>query len=517
MSHGRLCKSICRSISGLSGTILRHELNASIAACPPLHASARLHSWQHQSLRLQRTRRQYSTPSVSAGDLTFGQPLSETHPHLLQPGELTPGITSQEYYDRRQKLVEKLPPNSVAVVAAADLVQRTGSCFYEFFQDPDFFYLTGFNEPEALAVIGPSSNGTDHFFFLYVREKDERLERWEGARSGTIAARDVFNADESGDISSIKSILPKVLDGKEVFTDITQPDKTSSGLWRFLYGTQKKKTDFAELIDARKIKQLKPLMLEMRAYKSPAEIEVMHRAGKASGKAHTEALRSRFSGERELDAFLRYRFTMEGCDQIAYEPVVAGGKNGLGIHYVRNDDMLHDNEMVLIDAAGKVGGYVSDITRTWPVGPKFSDAQKDLYTAVLIAQKSLVSMCRGDANVSLDKLHSVAEGLLTENLKQIGFDMSGKAIEALFPHHISHYIGLDVHDTAGYSRKAVTREGHCITIEPGIYVPDDERWPKHFRNMAVRIEDSIAVGEEKPLVLTSEAVKEIEEIEALKG
>jgi len=125
-------------------------------------------------------------------------------------------------------------------------------------------------------------------------------------------------------------------------------------------------------------------------------------------------------------------------------------------------------------------------------------------------------MCRADASVSLDKLHSIAEGLLTDQLKHIGFDMSGKAIETLFPHHISHYIGMDVHDTVGYSRKAVVREGHCITIEPGIYVPDDERWPRHFRNMAVRIEDSVAVGEEKPLVLTAEAAKEIDDIEALR-
>lgn len=455
--------------------------------------------------------------TVHAGDLSFGQPLYETHPHLLQPGELTPGITAQEYSDRRTRLAQKLPKGAVAIVAAADFVQRTGSCFYEFHQDPDFLYLTGFNEPEALAVIGQDVNGQDHTFHLYVREKDPRAEMWEGARSGTQAAVDVFNADETGDIANIKTALPRVVsDATQVFTDITQPDQGASTLWRFLYGTPRRKTDFAELIDARKIKQLRHTMNELRAYKSPAEIEVMHAAAQASGRAHTEALRHAFTGERELDAYLRYRFVTHGCDQIAYEPVVAGGKNGLGIHYVRNDDVLHDDEMVLIDAAGKKGGYISDITRTWPVKGKFSAAQKDLYQAVLNAQKSLVSMCRGDINVSLDKLHSIAENLLTEQLKQIGFDMSNKAVEMLFPHHISHYIGMDVHDTMGYSRKAVIREGHCITIEPGIYVPDDERWPKHFRNMAIRIEDSVAVGEDAPLVLTSEAVKEVRDIEALR-
>lgn len=510
MFYGRsICRSIGRSTSGLSSCV-----SVSRKARLPCVAGR----WSYaRGGQIAQICRSYGTTTIHAGLLSFGQPLHETHPHLLQPGELTPGITAQEYYDRRTCLAEKLPKGAVAVVAAAELVQRTGSCFHEFHQDPDFLYLTGFNEPEALAVIGKSQDGHGHFLHLYVREKDRKAEIWEGSRSGTQAAVDVFNADETGDISSIKTTLPRVLsDATQVFTDITQPDQGVSGLWRFLYGTPRRKTDFSELIDSRKIKQLRHIINELRAYKSPAEIELMHRVGRMSGKAHTDAMRQSFTGERDLDAYLRYKFITNGCDQIAYEPVVAGGKNGLGIHYVRNDDVLHDDEMVLIDAAGKKGGYISDITRTWPVKGKFSAAQRDLYSAVLIAQKSLVSMCRADADVSLDKLHSITENLLADNLKQIGFDMSGKAVETLFPHHISHYIGMDVHDTAGYSRKAVIRDGHCITIEPGVYVPDEDRWPKHFRNMAVRIEDSVAVGEEKPLVLTTEAVKEVKEIEALR-
>lgn len=464
------------------------------------------------------TQRRYSSvPSVAASDLTFGQPVYETHPHLVRPGELTPGITAQEYYDRRNKLAKALPKGGIAIVAAADTVQRTGSCFYEFYQDPDFLYLTGFNEPEALAVIERDASGDGHIFHLFVREKDPKAEIWDGARSGTQAAIDVFNADETGDISSIKTMLPRIIAGaSQIYTDITQPDHGSSGLWRFLYGTPRRKTEFVDLIDSRKIKQLRHVINNLRAYKSPAEIDLMRQAGHASGKAHVEAIRGSFATERDLDAYLRYRFLSNGCDQIAYEPVVAGGKNGLGIHYIRNDDVLQDEQMVLIDAAGKKGGYVSDITRTWPVSGKFSAAQRDLYQAVLTAQKTLVAMCRGDASVSLDKLHAIAEGILADNLKQLGFDMSSKAIEVLFPHHISHYIGLDVHDTIGFSRKTLIREGHCITIEPGVYVPDDERWPKHFRNMAIRIEDSIAVGEERPIVLTAEAVKEIKDIEALR-
>lgn len=460
--------------------------------------------------------RSFST--IYAAELTFGQPLHETHPHLLRPGELTPGITAQEYADRRTRLAQKLPKGAVAIVAAAELVQRTGSCFYEFHQDPDFLYLTGFNEPEALAVIGKDESGEDHTFHLYVREKDAKAELWDGARSGTQAAIDVFNADETGNIANIKTVLPDVVgNATAVYTDITQPDQAASGLWRFLYGKSRRNTNFAELIETRKIKQLRYMMNDLRAFKSPAEVEVMLQAGKASGRAHNEAMKHSWTTERELDAFLRYKFISHGCDTTAYEPVVAGGKHGLGIHYVRNDDMLQDDEMVLIDAGGKKAGYITDITRTWPNGKKFSAAQRDLYHAVLTVQKTMIAMCRGDANMSLDKLHAAAESHLEDQLRQLGFDVSGKAVEMLFPHHISHYIGMDVHDCVGYSRKTVVREGHCITIEPGVYVPDDERWPKHFRNMAIRIEDSISVGEEDPLVLTDAAVKEIDEIEALRS
>ncbi|KPI40112.1 Intermediate cleaving peptidase 55 [Cyphellophora attinorum] len=434
--------------------------------------------------------------TVRAADLTFGQPVHETHPHLLAPGELTPGITAQEYADRRTRLAAKLPEKSIAIVAASDVVFRSGSVFYEFHQDPDFLYLTGFNEPEAVAIIGKDATGTDHTFRLFVREKNQKAELWDGARSGTQAARDVFNADEAGDIDQLKHILPEIVgEATHVYTDICQPDTNQSALHRFLYGASPKKAEFAELIGPRKPVRLRPVMNDLRVVKSAAEIGLMRYAGKASGRAHTDAMRHSWTKEKQLDAFLRYQFTVHGCETSAFEPVAAGGRNGLGIHYIRNDDVLQDDELVLVDGGGKYGGYIADITRTWPVSGKFSDAQRDLYQAVL----------------------NIAETQLAEQLKQLGFDMSGKNIETLFPHHLSHYIGMDVHDTSGYSRRAILTEGHCITIEPGVYVPDDNRWPKHFRNMAVRIEDSVAIQEDSPHMLTTEAVKEIVDIESLRN
>ena len=228
-------------------------------------------------------------------------------------------------------------------------------------------------------------------------------------------------------------------------------------------------------------------------------------------------MRRSWTREKDLAAYLDYEFKNQGCDGAAYMPVIAGGANALSIHYVRNDELLKGDEMVLVDAGGEVGGYITDITRTWPVSGKFSTAQRDLYEAILSVQRTCISLCRADAGVSLDKLHSIAEDKLRDNLTSLGFDLSGyNAMESLFPHHLSHYIGLDVHDTPGLSRKEKLQAGQCVTIEPGIYVEDEERWPVHFRGLGIRIEDSVAVQEDAPLVLTTEAVKEVVDIEALR-
>lgn len=192
------------------------------------------------------------------------------------------------------------------------------------------------------------------------------------------------------------------------------------------------------------------------------------------------------------------------------------------IHYVHNNAALSQEDMVLVDAGGEYGSYVSDITRTWPVSGKFSGAQRDLYEAVLSVQRACVKLCSEKQGISLDGIHRAAEAGLREEMKSLGFDFGlglGRAggISTLFPHHVGHYVGLDVHDVPGYGRAIPLRTGHCVTIEPGIYVPDDERWPKHFRGLAVRIEDSVCVNEDGPIVLTTEGIKEIVDIEAVRS
>ncbi|KAG9237029.1 xaa-Pro aminopeptidase-like protein [Amylocarpus encephaloides] len=478
--------------------------------------------WGHQaspsSVTLQSTRSRHSRrayASISAAELQFGQPVHETHPHLLGAGEITPGITAQEYSDRRSKLASSLPGNGIAILAASDTKYRSGAVFYEFHQDPNFLYLTGFNEPEAVAVIQKLGSTADYNFHLFLRPKDAHAELWDGARSGEQAALDVFNADESGDIKNLPSLLQPLIDGaSDVYTDITtQP----SGLRRFFKSqTQDSSSMFQKMVKDSRLKPLKPLMNNLRVVKSEAEIANMRMAGKISGRTFTNAMRQQFSKEKDLGAFMDYNFKIGGCETSAYIPVIAGGKNALAIHYVSNNAALRDGEIVLVDAGGQYGGYIADITRTWPINGRFSDAQRDLYEAILRVQRSSVSLCRESSIMSLDNIHEVTQAGLKDALKQLGFDVSGDAMDVLFPHHVGHYVGLDVHDCPGFTRSTQIRSGYCVTVEPGIYVPNDERWPKHFQGLGIRIEDSVCVQDDHPLILTTEAVKEIVDIEALR-
>lgn len=353
-----------------------------------------------------------------------------------------------------------------------------------------------------------------------MRPKDEQAERWDGARSGVQAAQDVFNADEAGDVSDLSSSLSEIIRGATtVYTDVGS-SRRKSAFSRFFAGSTSPNIDgFAKLLKDSTVKPLRPFMNELRLTKSPAELDCMRKAGSISGAVLTEAMRRHYNSEKQLWVDLAYGFTTRGLDGEAYVPVIGGGTNALSIHYVRNDALLQDGDVVLVDAGGEYGSYITDITRTWPVNGKFTAAQKDMYCMILDVQKSCISLSREDADMTLDKLHRVAESGLKRGLQDLGFDSShSDMMDVLFPHHVGHFIGLDVHDAPGYPRTERLRENQCITIEPGIYVPpDDDRWPEHFRGLGIRIEDSLRVGKEKVEVLTSTAVKDVDEIESLRA
>ena len=425
---------------------------------------------------------------------------------------VTPGITAQEFHDRRSNLMSQLPLHSVVILESARLKYASPSVFYPFHQDANFLYLTGFQEGDAVALLEKTGEGRDDFVFtLGVRPKHPSKEQWEGSRSGVDAARDVFNADVAFDIGDVRHMISPVLRrASTAYVDQRPPklgenQSTVLSLLRETRGSDQK--------------SIQPLMDRLRLKKSPAELCNMRKAGQVAGRAITNLMRRAWTFEHDIAARFEYDVKTNGCQSMAFVPVVAGGSNGLCVHYVRNDQAISPGTLIQIDAGAQYGNYVSDISRVWPQAGKFAPAQRDLYLAVLDAQRHCVSLCREDKNLSLDDIHRVATSKMWENLKDLGFvDSTGGSdiMSRLFPHHVGHYVGLDVHDCSGEPRSQKLKSGMCVTVEPGIYVPPDERYPRHFWGMGIRIEDCVAVDEQSPFVLSTEAVKEVDDIEALR-
>lgn len=454
-----------------------------------------------------------------------GQPLFETRPFMLKPGELTPGITALEYFQRRIDLASRLQSSSIAIVIGTSVQFASGSVFYPFQQNNDLYYLSGWNEPDSVLVIEkPDSNLENVLFHLIVPPKEPHVEQWEGQRTGVQGAIDIFNADESEDTYRVATHLEKLIKrNSNIYVDLnknTSHAKSLSNTFQsfFNIGTNSKYSTIEGVIEAnstgKTVKRLSHLITDMRAIKSEAELKVMRKAGQISGRAYNQAYAKRFVTERTLHAFLEYRFIAGGCDKSAYIPVVATGANSLCIHYTRNDDAMYNDEMVLVDAAGSLGGYCADISRTWPNSGKFTGPQADLYQAVLNVQKDVIDQCTESAKLSLQDLHDLSVQYFKRELKNVGFgDLSTSDVTKLYPHYIGHNLGLDVHDCPNYARTAKLKAGQVVTVEPGIYVPDDLQYPAHFRNIGIRIEDDIAVGVNDYTNLTIEAAKEIVDIE----
>ncbi|TGZ80621.1 hypothetical protein EX30DRAFT_331784 [Ascodesmis nigricans] len=464
---------------------------------------------------------QHRPYSVSTAPPRLGQPTHETHPHLLNPGEITPGLSAIEYAVHRARLAAELPEGALAIIPSAQTKYRSGPVFYEFHQDPDFYWLTGFLEPDAVCVIeslGAEGNG-EHVFHMFVHGKDAHKELWDGPVTGVENAMEYFNADQAYDIGDLRRELPNLIRrASAVFTDAVPTTHRPQPIDSFKQMFVPQGSGLIEThLQNAKIRPLKHILHELRVIKSDAEVAVMRKAGKWSGRAITQAMGESFEDEKGLADYLDYRFKVNGCDKVAYVPVVAGGANALTIHHTRNNDPFKDGDMVLVDAGGQYGGYVSDITRTWPVNGKFTEPQRALYEAVLNVQRECVKMCRESSGLSLTDIHNVAEYGLREQLLQLGFNLDNGVLSSiLFPHHVGHYVGVDLHDCGTSSKYKKLRTGMVVTIEPGVYVPDDERFPKHFRNIGIRIEDCVYVGEEHPVVLTTEAVKEVVDIESLR-
>ncbi|KAJ3417595.1 hypothetical protein HDV05_000052 [Chytridiales sp. JEL 0842] len=484
--------------------------------------------------------------TVAIRDAMIGQPTPETHPHLMEAGQITPGISAKEYRDRREALVEKIPDGSVALVAGFGLRYATSGIFYPFHQNTDLLYLSGFNEPDAAMVLEKNSSlKTGHKYTLYVRPRDRRNEVWDGPRSGISGAKSFFEADEAKPIhqlpDAISHILNTPLKTKEarIFTDLpltqtTKPIQSSAShaahppdtpAWTNHAQVEVSSNPLLRAVkvpgftdNRNKIKKLSDVVDSLRLLKSEAEIKVMRKAGQITGRAFVEAMAASKPNipEAVLASTVEHGVRLRGADGLAYVPVVAGGANALTLHYVINKGLVNDGEMVLMDAGAEYAGYAADVTRTWPVSGKFTPAQRDVYESVLKVQKECIKRCTEEADVTLDNIQNLAFELLrVECSRMFGRRIGMGEMNSLYPHHVGHWLGLDVHDTASVTRSTKLREGMVVTIEPGLYIPSSGPYPPEYRNIGIRIEDNIAVGKTSPIVLTTEAPKEVADIEAV--
>src|SRR6266496_3499773 len=422
-------------------------------------------------------------------------------------------IASEEIAMIKPQLAEfmrRMDPNSVAIIPAAREAVRSHDTNYRYRQNSDFFYLTGFEEPEAIAVIAPAK---EKKFTMFVRPRDMEQEIWNGYRAGVEGAKKDYSADEAFPVSEFDAKLAEILDG---------PAKL---YYAFGNGSPE--------LDEKLIRQL-AILHEMRVFKSQEEIEIMQRAADIAAEAHVEAMKAVRPGmkEYEVEALIESIFRRHGSAGPSYTSIIGSGANATVLHYISNQGTLRDGDLLLVDAGAEYQGYASDITRTFPIDGKFTQAQRDVYDLVLKTQMSCIDMVRPGVRLEDLKTHSIE--MLTEGMVELGLlkGEPAKLIEEkkymqFYMHNLGHFLGIDVHDAGRYYFNGESRPaepGMVMTIEPGLYIsPDTTRIPEGFNQdvpekylgIGVRIEDDVLVTENGARVLTNKVPKDPHEIEAL--
>lgn len=434
-------------------------------------------------------------------------------------------ISLDEYRSRRQALMAALPPGSAVLLPAGQLVTRSNDSEYAFRQDSDFHYLTGFPEPDALLVLLPGREAGEAV--LFCQDKDPAKEAWTGIRIGPNGAVERFGMDQAFENAERDECLAALLDGSETLylpldndaaLALAEQVRRELGA-RTRQGAQPPQAfaDVAQLIH------------EQRLIKSEAELALLRHAGEISARAHVRAMRTARPGlyEYHLQAELEHEFLWHGGRAPAYSTIVGSGVNACVLHYIENDAPLDDGELVLIDAGAEFDLYAGDITRTFPVNGRFSDAQRRVYGVVLAAQERAVAAVR--PGVTLGEIHQqvvrdLAAGLIELGLLEGGLEgdlearIEDESYKRFYLHSTSHWLGLDVHDVGGYRRDGEPRRlvpGMVLTVEPGLYIPDADGIPEPLRGIGIRIEDDVAVTPDGHEVLTAGVPKQVAEIEAL--
>jgi len=428
-------------------------------------------------------------------------------------------ISPEEFIQRRKALMEKIGKNSIAIISSSEVQHRNSDAEFAFRQNSDFLYLTGFNEPKAVAVILPGREESE--YILFCREKDPKTEQWTGRMVGLDGAVADYNADDAFPIDDIDDILPSLMENRsKVFYSVGNNPDFDKQVISWVNSLRAKVRNGVQA--PHEFVSLDVFLHEMRLFKSPQEQQLMRDAGAVSVKAHQRAMKVCNAGmmEYEIEAEYLHEFKKAGMDA-AYTTIVGGGEWGCILHYVENNDVLKDNELLLIDAGAENQGYASDITRTFPTNGKFTEAQRQLYQVVLDAQYAAIEQCKPgnrwidphDAAVRVITTGLVELGLLEGDLKEL---ISEKKYFPFYMHKTGHWLGLDVHDVGDYKIDDEWRElkaGMTLTVEPGLYISPSKEVDEKWWNIGIRIEDDLLITENGNEVLTAALLKEVDEIE----
>ncbi|KAF1334513.1 Xaa-pro aminopeptidase, partial [Globisporangium splendens] len=471
-------------------------------------------------------RAQHSAASAFALGLVGGagkkKHVSPQNPFEVQSGCLLPGLPASEFQRRREKLFEVLPNNSAIIINAAETKYMTHDIPYEFRQNSNFLYLTGLEEPDAHAVLLKTQDKCS--FILFTRPRDAHSEQWDGARIGLNGAIERYHADDAYQLTDLQPALHKILSGlDQVFVMSPEGGKYQA---TFLDATR----SFHDKFFAGNF-----FVEQLRVVKSEYELDRMRYAADIGVGGFLEMMKNTRAGMTELAlaSYFEASCKRNGALWNSFPNVVGSGANAAVIHYLSKRNLLYNDELVLVDSGCEVaGGYVSDITRTWPVGGTLSKAQRDLYEFTLEIQKQCLAHLRhqiaSKQPISLDQLHDFSVklmidgmqefGILKRNAVSKGFNRSVMAeFQKYNPTHIGHYLGMDVHDTPHITRSAALQPGMVITVEPGIYLPkNDQSIPEEFRGIGIRIEDDVIITESGIEIITKELPKELDAMEALR-
>jgi Xaa-Pro aminopeptidase len=428
---------------------------------------------------------------------------------------------NSEFARRRRQLARTMGKGSIAILPAAPTRTRNNDVEHPYRQDSDFYYLTGFPEQEAVAVIVPGRQAAE--YILFVRDRDRVKETWDGRRAGTTGARERYGADDAFPISDLDEILPGLMENRErvYYAMGTQPefDQKLLGWIKRLKGLARHGRHPPQEMIA-----LDHVLHDMRLYKSRTEIGLMREAGRIAAAAQLRAMRYTAPGryEFEIAAEIMHEYGRHNATA-SYPPIVGGGANSCILHYRENDARLEEGELLLVDAGCEYQYYASDITRTWPVGGRFTPAQREIYEIVLEAQRAAIAATRPGNH--WNQPHEAAVQGITHGLVSVGL-LKGRvaklvkdgAYRRYFMHRTGHWLGMDVHDVGDYKigdEWRVLEPGMAMTVEPGLYIPAGTRGvPKRYWNCGIRIEDDVIVTSDGCEVLTGGVPSAPAEVEA---